>query len=74
MKMLAVSASVSLLAIGVCAGCAMDRSSTRAMGASPAASEQRTLYCKDGAYATKSVGCIAGVERELTPAGSAVQK
>ena len=44
----------------------MDRPSTSAMGANPA-STQRTLYCKDGAYVTKAMGCAAGVERDLTP-------
>ena len=46
----------------------MDRSSTSAMGAGPtSASTQRTLYCKDGTYATKSMGCAAGLERDMTP-------
>lgn len=49
----------------------MNQPRTSAMGAGPTttASEERTLYCKDGSYVTKSVGCAAGVERELTPRG-----
>ena len=64
-----------LLAVAVCAGCAMDRNSTSAMGAGPGAtaSSEPMLYCKDGAHVAKSVGCGAGVEREMTPA-SATQK
>jgi hypothetical protein len=71
MKML--SLAFPLAALAVCAGCAMDQSRTSAMGAGPAttASNERTLYCKDGSYVTKSVGCAAGVERELTPRGEA---
>ena len=54
----------------------MDQSSTKAMGASPATtvSTERTLYCKDGAYVAKSVGCAAGVERDLTPPAATPQK
>lgn len=59
-----LSVSLPLLALALCAGCAMDRPSTGAMGAS-SASSQRTLYCKDGAYVTKEMGCAAGVERVL---------
>ena len=59
----------SLLALALCTGCAMDRSSTSAMGAGPGAmaSSEATLYCKDGAHVPKSVGCAAGVERDMTP-------
>lgn len=66
MRMLPVS--FSLLA-AVCGGCAMEQSGTSTMGAGPAstASGERTLYCKDGSYVTKSVGCAAGVERDMTP-------
>jgi len=61
-----------LLAVAVCAGCAMDRSSTSAMGAGRGgtASNEAMLYCKDGAHVAKSVGCAAGVERDLTPAAT----
>ena len=74
MKMLRVS--FPLLAVALSAGCAMDRSGTSAMGAGPSttASTQRTLYCKDGAYVTKSVGCAAGVERDMTPPDTTTQK
>jgi hypothetical protein len=52
----------------------MDRSSTgtSAMGAGPvsSASAERTLYCKDGSYVTKSVGCAAGLERDMTPSAT----
>lgn len=67
MKKLPVS--VSLVALVLCAGCAMNQPSTGAMGAAPAstASSERTLYCKDGAYMPKSIGCAAGVERDMTP-------
>lgn len=67
MTMLPVS--LSLLALSVCAGCAMEQPGTSTMGAGPAstASAERTLYCKDGSYVTKSVGCAAGVERDMTP-------
>lgn len=69
MQMLPVS--VSLLAIALCAGCAKDQSGTSAMGGPAAtASTERTLYCKDGAYMPKSIGCPAGVERDMTPAGT----
>ena len=50
----------------------MDRPSTSAMGAS-ADSTQRTLYCKDGAYVTKAMGCAAGVERVLPSPASGYQ-
>jgi hypothetical protein len=71
MKLLPACFSLVVL---VCAGCAT-QSGTRAMGAGPAAkaSTDRTLYCKDGAYVPKSVGCAAGVERDLTPAPSAAK-
>jgi len=63
-----------LLAFAVCTGCAMDQSSTgtSAMGAGPvsSASAERTLYCKDGSYVTKSVGCAAGLERDMTPSAT----
>jgi hypothetical protein len=74
MQMLPVS--VPLLALALCAGCAMDQNSTSAMGAGPTttASSARTLYCKDGSYVQKSVGCAAGVERDLTPPASTTQK
>lgn len=62
-----------LLAVAVCAGCAMDQSGTRSMGASGSASNEPMLYCKDGAHVSKSTGCGAGVEREITPASSATQ-
>lgn len=73
--MKSLSLASSLLAVAVCAGCAMDRSGTRSMGAGPgsSASSEATLYCKDGAHVSKSTGCAAGVEREMTPA-SATQK
>ena len=74
MQMLPVS--IPLLALAVCAGCAMDRPSTSAMGAGPTttASTQRTLYCKDGSYVQKSVGCGgAGLERDMTPPASTGQ-
>jgi hypothetical protein len=69
MKMLPVCLSLLVLA---CAGCAT-QSGTSAMGAGPAAkaSNERTLYCKDGAYVTKSMGCAAGLERDMTPAPAA---
>jgi hypothetical protein len=71
MKMLPVS--LSLMAL-VCAGCAT-QPSTSAMGAgrpNAASAEKRTVYCKDGAYVTKSVGCGgAGVERDMTSAPAA---
>jgi hypothetical protein len=61
--------SFSLLAFAVCVGCAMKQPGTSAMGAGPtsSASAERTLYCKDGSYVTKSVGCAAGLERDMTP-------
>jgi hypothetical protein len=64
--------SFSLLAAAVGAGCAMEHSGTGMMGAGPSssASAERTLYCKDGSYVTKSVGCAGGVERDLTPPAS----
>lgn len=67
MRMLPVS--LPLLSLAVCAGCAMEQPGTSAMGAGPSstASAERTLYCKDGSYVTKSVGCAAGVERDMTP-------
>lgn len=67
MRMLPVS--FSLLALAVVAGCAMQQPGTSTMGAGPSstASAERTLYCKDGSYVTKSVGCAAGVERDMTP-------
>ncbi len=65
MRMLPVS--LSLLTLALCAGCAMDKSNTSAMGAGPTASAERSLYCKDGSYVTKSVGCAAGLERDMTP-------
>jgi hypothetical protein len=67
MKMLPVSLSLFALAVG--AGCAQQQPSTSAMGAGPAttASADRTVYCKDGSYVAKSVGCAAGVERDMTP-------
>lgn len=71
MRMLQISFSLLALA---CAGCAMDRNSTSAMGAGPVstASNERTVYCKDGQYVTKSVGCGgAGVERDLSPSAPA---
>lgn len=68
MKMLSVS--LPLVALALCAGCASDGSGTSAMGAN-ASQEPRTLYCRDGAYVTKSMGCAAGVERVLpTPSTS----
>lgn len=70
MKILSLASS--LLAVAVCAGCAMDQSGTRSMGAGPGSSDV-TLYCKDGAHVSKSTGCAAGVERDMTPA-SATQK
>lgn len=65
-----LTVSVSALALALCAGCAMDGSRTSAMGAgsSATASSDRTLYCKDGAYMSKSTGCPAGLERDMTPA------
>jgi hypothetical protein len=73
MRTLPVSLSLLTLAIG--AGCAMQQPSTSSMGAAPAstASADRMLYCKDGSYVAKSVGCAAGVERDMTPA-AATQK
>ena len=70
MRMLPVS--IPLLALVVCAGCASDQSGTSTMGAgsTASASNERTLYCKDGAYMPKSIGCPAGVERELTPSAA----
>lgn len=68
--MMTVPLSFSLLAVALCAGCAMEHSGSSAMGAGPAtsASAERTLYCKDGSYVTKSVGCgPAGLERDLAP-------
>jgi hypothetical protein len=71
--------SIPLLALAVCAGCAQPTATatgagpTTAMGAGPSpspgatASNERTLYCKDGSYVTKKVGCAGGVERDLTP-------
>jgi hypothetical protein len=61
--------SLSVLGLLVCAGCSTQRSDTGAMGAGPSttASAERTLYCKDGSYVAKSVGCAAGLERDLTP-------
>jgi hypothetical protein len=70
MKLL--SLCLPVLTLVVCAGCSTNPPGTSAMGAGPtttASSEERTLYCKDGSYVTKSVGCAAGVERELTPRG-----
>ena len=54
----------------------MDQSGDRAMGAGPtaSASTERTLYCKDGAYMPKSLGCPAGVERDMTPPAPATQR
>jgi hypothetical protein len=64
MKLLPIS--LSLFALVISAGCAMDGSGTRAMGAtSGSSSTEARLYCKDGQYTTKKIGCAAGVEREL---------
>jgi len=63
-----------LLVLAASAGCAMNRPGTSAMGGpADTASTERTLYCKDGSYVTKSVGCAAGVEREL-PSRASTQK
>ena len=71
MKVLPIASP--LLALALCTGCAMDRSRTSAMGAGPGAtaSSEAMLYCKDGAHVPKSVGCAAGVERDLTPPAAA---
>jgi hypothetical protein len=70
MKMLSIS--LPFAAFAVFSGCAMHEPGTTAMGAGPVstASTERTLYCKDGSYVTKSVGCAAGVERDMTPAAA----
>lgn len=67
-----LSVSVPLVALAVCAGCAMDQPRSTEMGAGAAgtASNERMLYCKDGAYMPKSIGCPAGVERDMTPPAS----
>ena len=73
MKMLPVAAP---LLLALCAGCAMDRTDTSAMGAGPATTggSDRTLYCKDGAYVSRSMGCAAGVERDMTPPAATTEK
>ena len=65
MRILPVSSS--LLALAVCAGCAQQPSTT-AMGAGPG--DARAVYCRDGAWMSKSIGCGShgGVERDATPA------
>ena len=65
MKML--PAALPLLALAVCAGCAQRGTAVMGAGPAPTPSAERTLYCKDGSYVSKSVGCAAGVERDLTP-------
>lgn len=59
------SVSLSLVAVALCAGCATE--GVGPIGVDTATGEPRVLYCKDGAYVTKSMGCGAGVERVLTP-------
>jgi len=57
------SVSLSLVAVALCAGCATE--GVGLIGVDAATGEPRVLYCKDGAYVTKSMGCGAGVERVL---------
>jgi len=63
-----LSISFSLLALAVCAGCAQ-QSRTTEMGAGPAAAAQ-TVYCRDGAWVTRTTGCGShgGVERDMSSA------